>query len=154
MEKGLSKMAKEIVKAESVELATNIDFDVKTGYINTFDMSTIEGKMDVINAVNSTESLNAHVGEVLKINNCITMPGIRKGRNGAPDTECQNTILVDVDGISYFSQSDGVARDICLISSVFPDFGKNSNEGYLKLVCISKDLPNGNSLKSVVIKND
>ena len=146
-------MAKEIVKAEATEIA-NIDFDVQTSYINTFDMSTIEGKMTVINAVNQTESLNSHVGEILKINNCITMPGVRKGRNGAPDTECQNTILIDVDGVSYFSQSDGVARDINLIASVFKDFGKNTNPGYLELVCISRDLPNGNSLKSIVFNQE
>lgn len=124
-------------------------------FINTFDLSSNKGKMATINAVNNSEPLANHMNEALKICDCVTMPGIRRGRNGMPDTPCINSHLIDVDGISYFSQSDGVARAIQMFASCWDDFGKNSTEeGYLELVCIAKPLPNGNTLKTLVFASE
>lgn len=131
---------------------TAIDFAPVQGFINTCDLSTLNGKMRSANAINSAVSLNDHVGEVLCIVDVITMPGARKGRNGQPDTPCQNTYLIDIDGTTYFSQSDGVKRSINTTLSIFKtcDAGK----GYLPLACKSDVLPNGNTIKTLVIVDD
>lgn len=131
---------------------TDIDFAPVQGFINTCDLDTLDGKMRVANAINSAVSLNDHVGEVLRIVDVITMPGVRKGRNGQADTPCQNTYLIDADGITYFSQSDGVKRSINTTLSIFRkcDAGK----GYLPLACKSDALPNGNTIKTLVLVDD
>lgn len=131
---------------------TAIDFAPVQGFINTCDLDTLDGKMRSANAINSAVSLNDHVGDVLRIVDVITMPGVRKGRNGQADTPCQNTYLIDADGITYFSQSDGVKRSINTTLSIFKkcDAGK----GYLPLVCKSDFLPNGNTIKTLVLVDD
>lgn len=131
---------------------TAIDFAPVQGFINTCDLDTLDGKMRSANAINSAVSLNDHVGEVLRIVDVITMPGVRKGRNGQADTPCQNTYLIDADGITYFSQSDGVKRSVNTTLSIFKkcDAGK----GYLPLVCKSDVLPNGNTIKTLVLVDD
>ena len=129
-----------------------IDFEPVKGFINTCDLNTLGGKKRSANAINSAVSLNDHVGKVLHIVDVITMPGIRKGRNGQDDMPCQNTYLIDADGITYFSQSDGVKRSINTTMSIFKkcDAGK----GYLPLVCKSDVLPNGNTIKTLVVADD
>lgn len=131
---------------------TDIDFAPVQGFVNTCDLDTLDGKMRIANAINSAVSLNDHVGEVLRIVDVITMPGVRKGRNGQADTPCQNTYLIDADGITYFSQSDGVKRSINTTLSIFKkcDAGK----GYLPLACKSDVLPNGNTIKTLVLVDD
>lgn len=128
------------------------DFVPVQGFINTCELDTLDGKMRSANAINSAVSLNDHVGEVLRIVDVITMPGVRKGRNGQADTPCQNTYLIDADGITYFSQSDGVKRSINTTLSIFKkcDAGK----GYLPLACKSDVLPNGNTIKTLVVVDD
>lgn len=138
----------EMVKADA-ELAVN--FMIPTGFINTFDLTTNEGKMKVMNAINNSVPLKDYMGVELHIVDCVTMPGIRKGRNGMPDTECKNVHLIDKDGVSYFSQSDGVSRAVQMFAAMWPDFGKTSMpDGCLKISCIAQELPNGNTLKTLV----
>ena len=131
---------------------TAIEFAPVQGFINTCDLETLDGKMRSANAINGAVSLNDHVGEVLRIVDVITMPGVRKGRNGQADTPCQNTYLIDADGTTYFSQSDGVKRSINTTLSIFKkcDAGK----GYLPLACKSDVLPNGNTIKTLVVVDD
>ena len=147
-------MAKAIQKAMEnaiSENTTDVNFNVPTSFINTYDLSSNEGKMKVVNAVNNSVPLKDFMDKELHIVDCITMPGIRKGRNGMPDSECINTHLIDVDGVSYFSQSDGVSRAIQMFAAMWPDFGKKStDEGYLALKCVAQDLPNGNTLKTLI----
>lgn len=132
------------INSNDIEVVNSVE-----GYINTFSMDTIEGRMATINAYNSAVSLSKHVGSVLEICDCITMPGIRKGRNGQLDTSCQNTYLIDTAGIAYFSQSDGVKNSINVIAAMFPDFGKSFPQGCLQLVCKEQELDNGNTIKSI-----
>ena len=131
---------------------TAIGFAPVQGFINTCDLNTLNGKKRCVNAINNAVSLNDHVGEVLRIVDVITMPGVRKGRNGQDDKPCQNTYLIDADGIAYFSQSDGVKRTINTTMSIYKkcDAGK----GYLPLACRSDVLPNGNSIKMIVVVDD
>lgn len=129
----------------------SVEYNPIEGFVNTFDLTTDEGKLSTLAALNNTVSLNDHVGEVLQICNVITEPGIRRGRNGAPDSQCQNTYLVDTDGVSYFTQSDGVAKTLRPIVTLFPDLRKSS-AGYLPIACIETQLSNGNTMKTLVPK--
>ena len=141
----------EIVVANNTAIAASDNsFDIPTGFINTFDINTDEGKKAVLKAYNSSESLNNHVGEVLKIRDCITAPGIRKGRNGQKDMPCQNTYLIDIEGVSYFTQSDGVARSLQMFAALYPDFGKSTEMGCIELCCVEQNLSNGNTLKTLI----
>lgn len=118
--------------------------------INTLNTDTFDGKITALNALNNAVSLK-DANSSLKICDCIALPGVRKGRNNTADTECQNTYLIDVDGNAYFTQSDGIARSVRMIYMLFPDFGKSSDVGYLKVRVVEKKLPNGNTIKSLVV---
>ena len=151
MTKAIAKAMETAIQNNDSQITNDVNFDIPTGFINTFDFTSNEGKMKVVNATNNSVPLKDYMDKELHICDCVTMPGIRKGRNGMPDTECKNIHLIDVDGISYFSQSDGVARAVQMFAAMWPDFGKNSTEeGYLAIKCISQELPNGNTLKTLV----
>lgn len=119
--------------------------------INTMNLATIEGKVNTLNALNNAISLKEAKDTVLDICDCITMPGTRKGRNGAPDTDCQNTYLIDTEGNAWFTQSDGIARSVRMIAMMFPDFGKTMDDKCLHVKVEAKELSNGNTIKSLVI---
>lgn len=146
-------MSNEIVPAytESTELAETTANYIQ-GDINTFDLTTNEGKLGTLAAINNAESLNGHEGEVLEVVDCITMPGIRKSRDPRlPDTPCTNTYLVLRNGKVLMSQSTGVERSVRTIAAMFPDFGKNTlPDGFIPLAFIAKDLANGNTIKNLV----
>lgn len=118
-------------------------------FVNTLDMDTDKGRATFVKICNASESLNDHMGEVLNICDIVTTPGVRKGRNGMPDVACQNTYLIDIDGKSYYSQSDGVARSVAFIIVGFPSLDYDG-KGYLPLVCEGQELKNGNVMKTLV----
>lgn len=143
-------MTNEIVKIDQTQEIQVVS--MVEGYINTLPIDTAEGKIATINAYNAAVSLKDYVGVVLHICDVITMPGDRKARSlDQMDTKCQNTYLIDTEGKAYFSQSDGVAKSINVIAAMMPDFGKNSELGYLPLACTETQLANGNTLKQIVI---
>lgn len=119
-------------------------------YINTVELDAT-GKKTVANAINNAVSLADFEGVEIKVCNVLTMPGVRKSRQkDIPDTMCQNTYLVDVDGNAYFSQSDGVARSINGIMSIFPDFPRDTENGeFAPMALVSKTLANGNTIKTI-----
>ena len=124
--------------------------------VNTLGTS-IKEKMRYLNAVNSSVSLSSVGKQILKINALIMMDGVRKGRGGQPDRNCTNIYLLDVDGKSYFSQSDGVARAASAIATMFPDMGATTDMGYLPIQVTTQNLTNGNTMKSldiVEVEND
>ena len=148
-------MTNEIVSAgATMEIERKNEFKPITGYANTFDLDTEEGKTDTLRYINDSESLSQHVGEVLHIVDIITMPGVRKGRNGMPDQPCQDTYLIDIDGIGYFSQASGVERSINAILAMFPRGGHGTKKGYIAISCVEKQLSNGNTMKVLITKND
>lgn len=140
-------MSEEIVKASENRIE---EFHVPEGYFNTCDIETDEGKHTTINAINGAVSLKDYEGVALNICDCIVMPGVRKSRNGGEDKPCKNVYLIDNEGKAYFSQSDGVAHSVQWIAALFPDFGKDSEQGYVTLYLKSQELPNGNTLKTLV----
>lgn len=119
-------------------------------YINTVELDAV-GKKTVANAINNAVSLADFEGVEIKVCNVLTMPGVRKSRQkDMPDTMCQNTYLVDVDGNAYFSQSDGVARSINGIMAIYTDFPRDTENGeYAAMALVSKTLANGNTIKTI-----
>lgn len=148
-------------KTDNTELATTNDTDIiptvtvdnvisSNGFINTVDMTKLDGKVAVANAVNSATSLK-DAPESIDVIDCITMPGVRKGRNNMPDTDCTNVYLIDTEGNAWFSQSDGIARSVRLLASLFPDFGKSLPQGALHVKVVEQQLNNGNTLKTLAL---
>lgn len=119
-------------------------------YVNTIELDAA-GRKVAANAINNALSLADFEGVELDIIGIMTTPGIRKSRSGnTPDTMCQNTYLLDADGNAYFSQSDGVARSINGIMAMYPEFPKDTENGKsAKMVLIGKQLPNGNTIKTI-----
>lgn len=145
----------EIVEATTTEITPTVNMeDIMTSngnMINTMNLATDEGKISTLNAVNNAMSLKDAKDTALDVCDCITMPGIRKGRNGMPDTECQNTYLIDTQNNAWFTQSDGIARSVKMIAMMFPDFGKSMKDKCLHLKVEAKELANGNTIKTLVI---
>lgn len=119
-------------------------------YINTIDSTNFEGQKTVLNAINNAVSLKDIKGSI-DVCDCITMAGKRKGRNGASDSDCQNTYLITPDGTAYFTQSDGIARSVRAIAKLIPDFGKSTDKGFITLAVYTKPLDNGNTVKTLVM---
>ena len=139
--------------ANELANVSNVNTGLKNQFFSTLKTETVEGKIKLQRAYANADSLNdVPEGTVLQICDVIITSGIRKGRKGAPDTECQNTYLIDINGKAYFTQSDGIARDINFIMYIFDDMGKESTEqGYLNIAIVKKELPNGNTIKNAVL---
>lgn len=129
---------------------TNNDFAISNGYICTPDVSTIDGKVMLGNALNGAISMSNKIDEPLMVTDIVTTPGVRS-RTGE---ECTNTYLICDDGTVYFSQSDGIARSIKYLKAIFTDqntgeFINPLSEGVAFMIKEQK-MANGNSLKTVV----
>ena len=119
-------------------------------FICTVDMNDIAAKKKAVNAHMNARSLADYVGVELSICDVMTESGTRNNRNGTY-TPCQNTYLIDVDGSAYFTQSDGVARAINAIIALFPDCGKSTADGCIKITCVEQELKSGNTMKTLVM---
>lgn len=147
----MTNESKAIAKAEVNSISVNPNFNVPEGYICTFDISTDDGKLQVLSALNGAVPLKDEVGTILQVCDCVTEPGIRKARAAnQEDSQCTNVYITTVEGVTYFSQSEGVARSVKMIAALWPDFGKSTDLGYINVSCIEKQLANGNTIKSIV----
>ena len=123
------------------------DFNIPRGYICTVDISTMDGKLDVMNALNGSTSLSEHMNETLMVRDIVTTQGVRS-RTGE---SCTNTHLLLSDGTALFSQSDGVARSIAVLVALFTDADGRCDFGDgIPLMCVEQPLNNGNTLKTIV----
>ena len=129
--------------SETTEIVTN-DFNISEGFICTLDRTSTEGKVAIAKALNGSEPLKEHMNEVLHLAGVITTPGVR-AQSGA---NCTNNYLVLDDGTVLFSQSDGVTRSLKVIAALW---GGDLHDGKTRDVkCISMDLNNGNTLKTII----
>ena len=138
-------MTEEIMSVTNQGIAIDNTVIFKTIEVKTpFDMARIA------NAINSPDSMNdVPVGTIMQVIDIICSRGIRKGRNGMPDVPCINTVLLLADGTSLFTQSDGIARSIGTLASLFPDCGRSQGLEYLPLIVEEKNLRSGNTLKTI-----
>ena len=142
-------MADEIMVANestAIEHKNTATFEVPVGYICTVDITTMEGKLDVMNALNGAEALSKHEGETLMVKDIVTTQGVRS-RNG---DVCVNTHLLLADGTALFSQSDGVARAVRNLVALFTVNGVCDFGDGIALRLTSQVLNNGNTLKTLV----
>lgn len=143
-------MANEIMNVNgNNELATSentANFEIPKGFICTVDVSTIEGKLDVMNALNGSTSLAEHEGETLLLKNVVTTQGTRS-RTGEL---CTNTHLILADGTTLFSQSDGVKRSVEVLVALFTVNGVCDFGDGIPVKLVSQQLNNGNTLKTLV----
>lgn len=129
--------------SETTEIVTN-DFNIAEGFICTLDRTTNEGKVAIAKALNGSEPLKEHMDEVLHLAGAITTPGVR-AQSGVG---CTNNYLVLDDGKVLFSQSDGVTRSLKVIAALW---GGDLHDGKtVDVKCISQNLTNGNTLKTII----
>lgn len=129
--------------SETTEIVTN-DFNISEGFICTLDRTSTEGKVAIAKALNGSEPLKDHMNEVLHLAGVITTPGVR-AQSGA---ECTNNYLVLDDGKVLFSQSDGVTRSLKIIAALWS--GDLHDGKTVDVKCISQNLTNGNTLKTII----
>jgi hypothetical protein len=129
--------------SDATEIVTN-DFNITDGYICTLDRTTDNGKVAIAKALNGSEPLKNHMDEVLHLAGVITTPGTRS-QSGA---ECTNNYLVLDDGTVLFSQSDGVTRSLKVIAALWS--GDLHDGKTIDVKCITQNLTNGNTLKTIV----
>lgn len=129
--------------SETTEIVTN-DFNISEGFVCTLDRTSTEGKVAIAKALNGSEPLKDHMNEVLHLAGVITTPGVR-AQSGA---NCTNNYLVLDDGTVLFSQSDGVTRSLKVIAALW---GGDLHDGKtVDVKCISQNLTNGNTLKTII----
>lgn len=115
-------------------------------FVCTVDNKTFEGKRAIVNARNSAKSLNSYgEGKRLDVIGAYTAPAVRP-QTGQP---CTNVYLFAADGVTYFSQSEGINRSILDIVDMFPDM--NAENGGIPVVVSSTALGGGKSIKSLQI---
>lgn len=119
-------------------------------FYSSLTEDTTENKVKTVNAFNNAQSLKDFEGVVLDVCDVIQTSGVRKGRNGMPDSPCVNTYLLTSDGAAYYSQSDGVAKSAQMIASAFPGFDCDGT-GCVQVVMVNTQLPNGNDYKKLTI---
>lgn len=129
--------------SETTEIVTN-DFNISEGFICTLDRTSTEGKVAIAKALNGSEPLKDYMNEVLHLAGVITTPGVR-AQSGA---ECTNNYLVLDDGKVLFSQSDGVTRSLKVIAALWS--GDLHDGKTVDVKCISQNLTNGNTLKTII----
>ena len=139
-------MANEIMVANENAIERGNDFEIPRSYICTVDISTFEGKMAVMNALNGAQSLSDHMDETLLVKDIVTTQGVRS-RTGE---ECVNTHLILADGTALFSQSDGVHRAVRSLVALFTMNGVCDFGDGIAIKCIEQPLRNGNTLKTLV----
>lgn len=135
-------MANEIM----VSSENTANFEIPRGYICTVDVTTMDGKLDVMNALNGSTSLSEHMNETLMVKNIVTTAGVRS-RTGET---CTNTYLLLSDGTTLFSQSDGVKRAAEVLVALFTSNGVCDFGDGIAIKCIEQKLNNGNTLKTLV----
>lgn len=143
-------MSNEIVKPKNNAIQQVNNFAVPTGYICTINIEEIDGKIALATAVNNADSMKDLVNVPIMVRDILTMPGVRSRTGEA----CTNTYLICDDGKALMTQSQGIADSVPYIvgictNPITGEFTAPVDMG-LALQVVAKDLPNGNTLKTVI----
>lgn len=126
------------------------NINVSNGFICTLDITDVEGKIKLANALNGATSLNDVTDKVLRVTDVVTTKGVRS-RTGE---ECVNTYLICDDNSVYFTQSGGIARSIEILVGIFTDQNTGKFNGFVEqgvgLAIQENKMANGNTLKTLV----
>ena len=131
-------------------IADNSDFAIPNGYICTVDLTTLDGKLALANALNGAVSMKDMVDVTLRVVDIVTTQGVRSRTGEA----CTNSYFICEDGTVYFSQSDGIARSLKVLVAIFTDpvtqeFTNPVSLG-VGIQIREQTLVNGNTLKTAV----
>lgn len=121
-------------------------FGVGALVASTVDATTNDGKLAIAGALNGALSLSSMEGKKITVVDVLMREGVRKGRDGAPDKPCIDTWIIDRDGKAFFTKSEGVARSLENILTLWPDLNKPDGVTVLFKTTI---LANGNSYKTL-----
>jgi hypothetical protein len=143
-------MVKEKTKMADLVKYDEMNFNVPTGNICTIDLSDLEGTIKLATALNGSVSMKDKVGEILRVTDIVTVPGVRSRTGEA----CTNTHLICDDGTVYFTQSDGIARSVKVLLAAFTDkqtgrFISPVSRG-VGFKVMEQKLDNGNTLKTMI----
>lgn len=120
---------------------------------STITLDTMHDKNRALRALNSATSLaNVIVSDrdTFDVVDVFQVPGIRRARQeGASDVPCRNTYFLLADGQALMTQSDGIARSVDMLLSLYPDCGRSTEKGCITLAVHEEKIPNGNTVKSV-----
>lgn len=134
----------ELTTVENGTIVNDNSFNIPQGYVCTLDMTTQEGKVAVAKALNGSSPLKDQMNQVLHLKGIVTTPGTR----AVSGNECTNNYLILDDGNVLFSQSDGVTRSLKVIVALW---GAQLADGEtVDVKCISQQLNNGNTLKTII----
>ena len=121
--------------------------------LSTITLDSDHEKNRVLRALNSAESLADVIApehDVMEVVDIFQATGLRRSRvAGVPDMPCRNTYFLLADGRALMTQSDGIARSCDMLLALYPDCGRSTDAGCLKLAIHEQKLPNGNTVKSV-----
>jgi len=121
--------------------------------LSTITLDSDHEKNRALRALNSAESLASVIvpdRDVMEVIDIFQVPGVRRSRiEGVPDTPCRNTYFLLGDGRALMTQSDGIARSCDMLLALYPDCGRSTEAGCLRLAIHENKIPNGNTVKSV-----
>ena len=143
-------MANLATTENNMVIADGSDFAIPRGFICTVDLTTLDGKLALANALNGAVSMKDKIDDTLRVVDIVTTQGAR-ARTGE---ECINSYLICDDGTVYFSQSDGIARSLKVLVAIFTnaETGEFTSPVSLGVGMQVKEqtLAKGNTLKSVI----
>lgn len=122
-------------------------------YASTLTLDTPKDKNRFLRARNAAASLAQSFGdgEVMELVDVFQTPGVRRSRDiNSPDMPCVNTYLLLSDGRAYMSQSGGIADSIRDLVTCYPNCGRDTDEGFIRVTIQSRQLSSGNTIKAVV----
>lgn len=134
--------AVEPTESATVPSVTGNDFKPKK--YATFDPQIPANRVRMFNARNSAASLKNLGDKPIDIVDIMTQIGVRT-RSGNP---CQNTYIFTADGQVYFTQSNGLGKNINeIVDMVSGDFKANTTNGYVKVQIKEMSLSGNRSYK-------
>lgn len=112
----------------------------------TVPMETPADKLRVFALTSNPDLLKDVDGKVLNVIGWIVERGERVDRNTGNNSYCINTVFFTDDGKAFFTQSNGVARAMHRLRSIFPD----GPQGVLKIKSVKQQMKNGNEVRTII----
>lgn len=114
-----------------------------------FPVEGYQGVKKMFNVLNNSESFADSKKTELELSGLVIKPGERVDPIDGTVTSCEFAIMVDVDGNSYFSQSDGIADSVDNLINTFNSMGGWPEGEEVKVRLVTIPLEKGKTLKKL-----
>lgn len=114
-----------------------------------FPVEGYQGVKKMFNVLNNSESFADSKKTELELSGLVIKPGERVDPIDGTITPCEFAIMVDVEGNSYFSQSDGIADSVENLISTFNSMGGWPEGETVKVRLVTIPLEKGKTLKKL-----